>query len=162
MKWTEMQELLTPTLPSETTFTLLLMKERQENPGAIRGQPRTPAPPSPKGGSSLNEHGRSSVKQKRVSAACAWRSRLRPQPSSFLGLPQHTLRSPKLSGSPQILAALSPSPGGRLKPRILSFEARGMGILEETSSESQSQGTRRGPKGAGLRSLKNLGLRLVL
>lgn len=40
------QELLTPTLPSEATF---LMKERQENPGAIRGQPRTPAPPSPKG-----------------------------------------------------------------------------------------------------------------
>lgn len=43
------QELPTPTLPSEATFTLLLMKERQENPGAIRGQPRTPAPPSPKG-----------------------------------------------------------------------------------------------------------------
>lgn len=43
------QELLTPTLPSEATFTLLLMKQRQENPGASRGQPRTPAPPSPKG-----------------------------------------------------------------------------------------------------------------
>lgn len=43
------QELLTPTLPSEATFTLFLIKERWENPGASRGQPRTPVPPPPKG-----------------------------------------------------------------------------------------------------------------
>ena len=43
------QELLTPTLPSEATFTLFLIKERWENPGASRGQPCTPAPPPPKG-----------------------------------------------------------------------------------------------------------------